>query len=307
MSDSSSIPPEAPRWDPTAFDGGATGSLSEPTWNTPLDSVSSAGINSQETRPDADNVLSLGSHDSSGAEIETEIPIVPYVPGESYQISNPAPSTDTAKPDHDLNRSPWGDGASIPPTSPTSPYRGAIPPGPVPNPKRKSNLGMIIAIVVSVLILLAAFGIWGLMQGLRVVQSGLGDTFAQDFLKKALEHEHRYYSANKRYASAAELSTYSNQSASTSSMMIAYVETEPRAGSPEVKVTTSASDYVCLTARSESGTYWSIGEISRNGRRDTYYLKSGSSDPLSICGLDTISAGSRNGFPSTTPRSRGRT
>ncbi|RIK05058.1 MAG: hypothetical protein DCC49_12885 [Acidobacteria bacterium] len=156
---------------------------------------------------------------------------------------------------------------------------------------------MIITLVVTIVVLIAAVSAWGLMRGFKRLQSDFGDSAAQSLVRDALSLEDRYFTSNKRFASASELAS----SAASTPRPRKFVDSDPRPPD-EVKIATEGDDIVCITARSAGGTYWAAGVIVADGVKLTYYLDNQFSDPLAVCGVDSIKAGKKSGFPSPTRR-----
>lgn len=299
MSDGGSRPKEAPRWQPDAPDGGISEPLAETTPEATAGEIASA-VSGSTTR----SGYTRWDGELAGERPNLGMPIVPYSPGANYQGSPGIPITGPTAPG--VPPSPYSgalpplEGPPPPPFSGTPPQVGGPPPYP-PRPKKKSNLGAIIAIVVSIVILISAVAAWGVVRGLNTVTSAIGDAVARDLLTDALERERRYYRDKGRYATAGELSNTSEKSSGSSPRPVSYVESDPRGGSIEVKVALDSSDRLCLTARAKDGSYWSIGEIVDGNSRSTYYLENKFADPLAVCGTDTIRAGRKGGFQTATP------
>lgn len=299
MSDGGSRPKDAPKWQPDTPDGGISeplaGSAPEATAGEIASAVSGSTTRSGHTRWDGELA---GERPSLG------MAIVPYSPETIYQGSPGIPITGPTAPG--VPPSPYSSVLPPPEGPPPPPYSGTPRQSgsPLPYPprvKKQSNLGAIIAIVVSVVILISAVAASGIVRGFNAVTDAISDGVARDLVTDTLERERRYYRDRGRYATAEELSDTSEKSSGSSPRPASYVESDPRGGSIEVKVTLDGPDRLCLTARAKDGSYWSIGEIVDGNSRSTYYMEKKFSDPLAVCGADTIRAGRKGGFQTATP------
>lgn len=188
------------------------------------------------------------------------------------------------------------------PLVPAAPPPYGAPPPAAPPPyrsptKKKSNTGLIITLVVTVIVLIAAVGAWGMMRGFKQLQSDFGDSAAQTLVRDGIELEDRYYKSNKKFADASSLASETGSTPRPRK----FVESDPKAPD-EVKVVTNGDNMVCLTARSAGGTYWAAGVIASDGAKSTYYLVDQFRDPLDVCGSDSITVGRKGGFPTSTKR-----
>lgn len=172
---------------------------------------------------------------------------------------------------------------------PNYPY-GVFPP-----PKKTPTL-LIVGIVVGVVLLLvasfAAIAIPSFFQGRRTGQ----DRISKRGLQLAYTAEKIYFVDNQRYGSATEMQ------AADIEKDVNFVSADPVPGQQQVKVALANEGAVCLTVRSHSGHYFSIGDIVAPGSSstNTYYFSSNDNDPLADCTVTKIRTGRTGTFPTPT-------